>query len=94
MRRSKKRSKRALMAHNYPKSNAEGKPCFHKTIYPSLEEAEKGATIIWSREPSAKREDLHGYKCPDGCRGFHVGHKKYYEISLQRQSLGSFVESS
>jgi len=68
------------------------KPCFKKTIYPSEEEAEKGATIIWSRDPSADRSDLHAYECPDGCKykgkaAYHVGHKSYYEVTLELSNM-------
>jgi hypothetical protein len=80
-----KKSKRAIQAKKYPKSELVGKPCFRKTIFPNEDEGEKGATIVWSRDPSAKRDDLHAYKCPDGCEGYHVGHRSYYKIALQKQ---------
>jgi len=85
-RRNYHRSKKAREAKHFPKSNLAGYPCYKKTIYPTLEDAERGATMIWSKDPSADRSDLHGYECPDGCKingqpGFHAGHKSYYEAT-------------
>ncbi len=81
------KSKKVIAAKRYPKSDKIGLPCYKKTIYPSMEEAEKGATMVWSKDPSAQRDDLHGYKCPDGCNGYHIGHKSYYEMTCQTSAF-------
>lgn len=91
-RRKYTKSRRQIAAKRLPKSTLVGKPCFTKTIYPSVEEAEKGATILWSNDASVDRADLHGYECPDGCRvdgqtGFHIGHISYHEKHLEKLGL-------
>lgn len=91
-RRKYRRSNSNIVAKNYPKSKLLHLPCFKKTIYPSEAEAEKGATIIWGKDPTAKREDLHAYRCPDGClfngvAAWHVGHKSFYIIHQERQGI-------
>lgn len=37
---------------------------------------------IWSHDTSANIYDLHTYVCPD-CKSWHVGHKSYYEKTIQ-----------
>ena len=94
----KKKLSKAAIAKMYPKSELVAS-CHGKTIYPSEAEGEKGATLVWSRDPSANREDLHAYECPDGCKfgdsaGWHVGHRSFYEVFLQRrQEIVDSVET-
>ena len=72
-------SKSRKIARKYHKSSQVGKSCYGKTIYPTEPEALKGIVIVWGKDPQADINDLHSYPCPDGCNGFHIGHKSYYE---------------
>lgn len=77
------KSRRQAIAKRYPKSTLTGYPCFNKTVYPNEIEAEKGATILWGKDTSVDRRDVHGYECPDGCKfdgkpAWHIGHRSYY----------------
>ena len=95
-RRKYSKSRRQVDAKRYNKSTLSGYPCFGKTIYPNLNEAEKGATIMWGKDTSVDRRDIHGYECPDGCKisgqpAFHIGHISYYRKHLE--AIGVLVNA-
>ncbi len=73
-------SKSRQIARKYPKSEVRGS-CFGKTIYPCEDEARKGITIMWGKDPHANINDLHAYQCPDGCKGWHIGHRSFFMMT-------------
>lgn len=53
-----------------------------KSMYKDEGYANRIKFRIWTRDPHADMKDLHTYLCPD-CKHYHVGHKSYYQKSLQ-----------
>jgi hypothetical protein len=75
--------KPVIRKKKYPKCARPG-ACWGKTIYPSENDARRGITMIWSKDPNADLNDLHSYYCVE-CEGWHNGHRSYYLKLLQKQ---------
>jgi hypothetical protein len=59
-------------------------PVTGKSMYNDMNIANKIKFRIWSHDPNADMNDLHVYCCPY-CSKYHIGHKSYYEKSLQKK---------
>lgn len=59
-----------------------------KARFPNERLAGRAMMRIWSHDTEADIYDLHTYQC-EHCKGWHVGHKSYYEKELAKQQAAS-----
>ena len=71
-----KKSKQRI---KYPKP----RQCEGKTLYPNEDAARRAMTLTWGVDPRADLKDLHVYECDHGSKGFHVGHRSYFEMKVR-----------
>lgn len=57
-----------------------------KVIYMTPEYANKAITLMFGMVNFSLNEykDLHSYPC-EHCKGYHVGHKSFYQMKLSRE---------
>jgi len=55
-----------------------------KAIFRDEKSAGKAMMRIWSHDTSANIYDLHTYVC-EFCKGWHIGHKSYYEKAQMKK---------
>jgi len=69
----------------------------NKTAFPDEKSALRAITLIWGSDSSVSfaemRDDLHVYPCPHAGH-FHVGHRSYYKMLLEKNASLPDLRSS